>query len=195
MSTTSSINFWTNSVRHARPREPEKDIRAINPQRMHKSSRDLPGAADAAGTGSPSESVRYFVAESGDIHGQYSDLLKVFEYGGWPGESNYLFIGDYVDRGKNSIECIMLLLCYKIKFPENFFVLRGNHENSSINRIYGFYDECTFGSMQARGGTTSKFGSTSWMSSTSCLSLPLSTRRSSACMGDFPPASTNLPTL
>ena len=43
--------------------------------------------------------------------------MKVFEYGGYPGDANYLFIGDYVDRGKNSIECIMLLLCYKLKFP------------------------------------------------------------------------------
>ena len=63
----------------------------------------------------------------GDVHGQYKDLLRIFSSGGSPSKVPYLFMGDYVDRGKNSLECIMLLLCFKIKYPNTFFLLRGNH--------------------------------------------------------------------
>lgn len=78
----------------------------------------------------------------GDIHGQYPDLIRLFEMSGSPPSSNFLFLGDYVDRGKQSLETILLLLCYKLKYPENFFLLRGNHECANVTRVYGFYDEC-----------------------------------------------------
>lgn len=78
----------------------------------------------------------------GDVHGQYTDLIRMFEMCGFPPNANYLFLGDYVDRGKQSLETILLLLCYKLRFPENFFLLRGNHECANVTRVYGFYDEC-----------------------------------------------------
>ena len=78
----------------------------------------------------------------GDIHGQYADLLRMLENNGEPSEKNpYLFLGDYVDRGKMGTETMALLLAYKVLLPNSVWLLRGNHESAAITRIYGFYDE------------------------------------------------------
>ena len=98
------------------------------------------------------------VVVCGDIHGQYVDLLRIFHQLGYPPTANYLFLGgtkemivfsknenpffaDYVDRGTKNLETIALLFCYKIKYPRNFFLLRGNHETAVVNAVYGFRQE------------------------------------------------------
>jgi serine/threonine-protein phosphatase 6 catalytic subunit len=77
----------------------------------------------------------------GDIHGQFYDLCELFRIGGEIPDTNYIFIGDFVDRGFNSIQTFELLMCYKIKYPSHVTLLRGNHESRQITMVYGFLDE------------------------------------------------------
>ena len=79
--------------------------------------------------------VKCPVTVCGDIHGQFHDLIELFKIGGSPPESNYLFMGDYVDRGYNSVETVSLLVALKVRYRDRVTILRGNHESRQITQV------------------------------------------------------------
>jgi len=117
----------------------------------------------------------------GDIHGQFHDLLELFRIGGRAPQTNYLFmglkkkkgsfdrnyIGDYVDRGYYSVECVSLVVLLKVRHPARVTILRGNHESRQITQVYGFYDEC----VRKYGNATASVKSFNWRVLDECSGL------------------------
>lgn len=129
MSQHSDVDQWLDTVKGGGVL-PERDLRIL----CEKVKEILIEESNVQPVSAP-------VTICGDIHGQFHDLLELFNKGGEIPNTRYIFMGDFVDRGYNSVETFQLLLCLKLKYPAHITLLRGNHETRQITTVYGFYDE------------------------------------------------------
>ncbi|KAG2491752.1 hypothetical protein HYH03_009913 [Edaphochlamys debaryana] len=128
--TSSDLDRWIEQLKKCEPLK-ESDVKTL----CQKALEILVEESNVQRVDAP-------VTVCGDIHGQFYDLMELFQVGGDCPMTNYLFMGDFVDRGFYSVETFLLLLALKVRYPDRITLIRGNHESRQITQVYGFYDEC-----------------------------------------------------
>eukprot|EP00698_Gefionella_okellyi_P008866 TRINITY_DN2225_c0_g1_i1.p1 TRINITY_DN2225_c0_g1~~TRINITY_DN2225_c0_g1_i1.p1 ORF type:complete len:307 (+),score=34.96 TRINITY_DN2225_c0_g1_i1:81-1001(+) len=130
MSDIATVERWIEQLMECKPLS-EQEIKLLTDKAQEVLSRE-----------SNVQFVHAPVTVCGDVHGQFHDLMELFKIGGNCPDTNFLFLGDYVDRGYHSVETVTLLFALKVRYPDRLTITRGNHESRQITQVYGFYDEC-----------------------------------------------------